>query len=341
MAKHFYFKPSLRCRTQKQWVSAILLTFACWIPVSEAHAQAPATNFSQLLETQMRQVFETVCKYVEQHPEAEDIDSAYRWVFQLALDYRFESDAVQLSAQYLERPQPVTSVRKLAQQVLILGQARQGKTEKAKIAFLQYLKEQPAYTAEQNISFALQLASEAQLQQQYSLAADIYGNTARRFNLNPQIRDLCENKVAKLRLINETPPPIAALDIAKQRVDISSYRGKVLLIDFWATNCPPCLEELPHMKRLYEKYHSRGLEILGISLDVHQKTVVEFQRKRQIPWRLMMIEASAGSLRQPYKVASIPTVYLVNRDGKIVQFDLRGHDLAKAIGQLIESPNSP
>jgi thiol-disulfide isomerase/thioredoxin len=232
-------------------------------------------------------------------------------------------------------------VRKLAQQVLVLGQARQGKTEKAKIAFLQYLKEQPPYTAEQNIGFALQLASEVQLQQQYSLAADIYGYTARRFALNPQIRDLCKNKVAKLRLINESAPPIAALDIAKKRVDISSYRGKVLLIDFWATNCPPCLEELPHMKRLYEKYHPRGLEILGISLDVHQKTVVEFQRDRKIPWRLMMIEASAGSLRQPYKVASIPSVYLVNRAGKVVQFDLRGHDLAKAIGQLIESPNSP
>ena len=313
----------------------------CSIPLHPAHAQGPKTSFSQLLEKQMRQVFETVCSYVEQHPEAEDLDSAYQWVFQLALDYRFESDAVRLSAQYLKRPQPVTSVRKLAQQVLVLGQARQGKTEKAKIAFLQYLKEQPPYTAEQNIGFELQLASEVQLQQQYSLAADISGYTARRFALNPQVRDLCENKVAKLRLINESAPPIAALDIAKKRVDISSYRGKVLLIDFWATNCPPCLEELPHMKRLYEKYHPRGLEILGISLDVHQKTVVEFQRDRKIPWRLMMIEASAGSLRQPYKVASIPSVYLVNRAGKVVQFDLRGHDLAKAIGQLIESPNSP
>ena len=289
----------------------------------------------------MRQVFDSASKYVEQHPAAEDVDSAYQWVFRLALDYRFEADAVQLSTQYLERQQPVSSVKKLAQQVLVLGQARQGKNEQAKTAFLQYLKQQPAYTAEQNIGFALQLASEAQLQQQYALAADIYTSTARRFNLNPQIRDLCENKVSKLRLINETAPPIAALDVGKQRVDISSYRGKVLLIDFWATNCPPCLEELPHMKRLYQKYHSRGLEILGVSLDVHQKTVVQFQQERKIPWRLMMIDASAGSLRQPYKIASIPAVYLVNRQGKIVQFDLRGQDLAKAIEQLIESPNSP
>ena len=138
-------------------------------------------------------------------------------MFRLALDYRFEADAVQLSTQYLKRLQPVTSVKKLAQQVLVLGQARQGKNEQAKTAFLQYLKQQPAYTAEQNISIALQLASEAQLQKQYRLAADIYTNTARRFNLNPQIRDRCESKLAKLRLINETAPPIAALDVAKQR----------------------------------------------------------------------------------------------------------------------------
>ena len=340
MANHFHIKLSLPSPLRKECAVALMLTL-CWIPLTAAHAQVPAASFSQLLEKQMRQVFETACKYVEQHPEAEDLDSAYQWIFQLALDYRFEPSAVLLSAQYLKRPQPVTSVRKLAQQVLILGQARKGLARESSTAFLHYLKEQPPYTAEQNIGFALRLANEAQLQQQYSLAFDIYSNTARRFSLNPQIRDLCENKVAKLRLINETAPPIAALDIAKKRVDISSYRGKVLLIDFWATNCPPCLEELPRMKRLYEKYHPRGLEILGISLDVHQKTVVEFQRDRKVPWRLMMLEASAGSLRQPYKVASIPSVYLVNRAGKVVQFDLHGHDLAKAIAQLIESPNSP
>ena len=113
------------------------------------------------------------------------------------------------------------------------------------------------------------------------------------------------------------------------------------LVDFWATWCRPCLAELPRLQKVYQQYHPRGFEILGISLDVHQKTVVEFQRKRKVPWRLMMIEASAGSLRQPYKIASIPAIYLVNREGKIVHFDLRGHDLAKAIEQLIESPNSP
>ena len=340
MVNHSHLKTSGSCRIIKPWAVALLIT-VCSFPSNETRAQVPTTSFSQLLEKQMRQVFDSASKYVEQHPDAEDVDSAYQWVFRLALDYRFEADAVQLSTQYLERQQPVSSVKKLAQQVLVLGQARQGKNDQAKTAFLQYLKQQPAYTAEQNIGFALQLASEAQLQQQYALAADIYTSTARRFNLNPQIRDLCENNVSKLRLINETAPPIAALDVAKQRVDISSYRGKVLLIDFWATNCPPCLEELPHMKRLYHKYHSRGLEILGVSLDVHQKTVVQFQQERKIPWRLMMIDASAGSLRQPYKIASIPAVYLVNRKGKIVQFDLRGQDLAKAIKQLIESPNSP
>ena len=340
MVNHFHLKTSGFGPIIKRWAVTLLIT-VCSFHSNETRAQAPTTSFSQLLEKQMRQVFETACNYVEQQPDAEDVDSAYQWVFRLALDYRFEADAVQLSTQYLKRLQPVTSVKKLAQQVLVLGQARQGKNEQAKTAFLQYLKQQPAYTAEQNISFALQLASEAQLQKQYTLAADIYTNTARRFNLNPQIRDRCESKLAKLRLINETAPPIASLDVAKQRVDISSYRGKVLLIDFWATNCPPCLEELPHMKRLYQKYHSRGLEILGVSLDVHQKTVVQFQHERKIPWRLMMIDASAGSLRQPYKIASIPAVYLVNRQGKIVQFDLRGQDLAKAIEQLIESPNSP
>ena len=79
-------KPSSSRRMRETCAAAIMLTL-CWIPLTAAYAQAPATSFSQLLEKQMRQVFETVCKYVEQHPEAEDVDSAYRWVFQLALDY--------------------------------------------------------------------------------------------------------------------------------------------------------------------------------------------------------------------------------------------------------------
>lgn len=327
---------SFRARTP-----GILLLWLSTILVTPAVARQPESGFSQLLEGQMLQVFTRVCNYVEQHPNANDLDSAYQWIFKTALDHDFQTKALVLSERYLQRPKQVASVHKLAQQVLVLGQARRGEMAKAQTGFQQFLKEQPAYTAEENLGFALQFASQAQLQKQYQVAADIYGSTARRFTLNPQVRELCANKIAKLRLINETAPPIAALDVAKQRVDISSYRGKVLLIDFWATNCPPCLEALPHMKRLYKRYHSQGLEILGISLDIHLETVLNFQQQRKIPWQLMMLEDSTVSLRQPYKVRAIPSLYLVDREGKIVQFDLRGHDLSKAIAELMKPQINP
>ena len=303
--------------------------------------QQPETTFSRLLSGEMLDTFQRVCRYVEKNPAAEDADSACQWIFRTALDYHFETQAVPLATQYLERPGTVKSVSKLAQQVVILGQARQGNMKTAQQGFQQYLKEQPAYTAEQNIDFVLQFAGEAQLQKQYPVAAEIYGSTARRFTLNPQIRDLCANKIAKLKLINEPAPPIAALDITGKRVDLANYRGKVLLIDFWATNCPPCLEALPHVKKLYEKYHAQGFEILGISLDVHQQTVVSFQRTREIPWQLMMLDSSRGSLRQPYKIRAIPSLYLVNRKGKVVQFDLYGDELSRAIAQMLKNSNSP
>ena len=304
-------------------------------------AQQPNANFSRLLEGQMLQVFTRVCNYVEEHPDADDVDSAYQWIFKTALKHHFQTKALVLAQRYLQRPKQVASIHKLAQQILILGKSQQGEMAKAQAGFQQFLKEQPAYTAEENISFALQFASQAQLQKQYRIAAGIYADTARRFTLNPQVREICENKIAKLQLINETAPPIAALDIARKRVDISSYRGKVLLIDFWATNCPPCVEALPHMKRLYKQYHAQGLEILGISLDIHQETVSKFQQERKIPWQLMMLEASPGSLRRPYKVRAIPSLYLVNRQGKIVQFDLSGHDLSQAIAQLMKHQTDP
>ena len=309
--------------------------------VNPLMGQPPETNFSQLLSAEMLETFQRVCRYVEKHPAAEDVDSACQWIFRTALDYHFEDQAVPLATQYLQRPGTVKSVNKLAQQVVVLGQAQQGNMKAAQAKFQQYLKEQPAYTAEQNIDFVLQFAGAAQLQKQYAVATEIYGSTARRFTLNPQIRALCENKIAKLKLINEPAPPIAALDITGKRVDLANYRGKVLLIDFWATNCPPCLEALPHVKKLYEKYHPQGFEILGISLDVHQETVASFQRERRIPWQLMMLDSSRGSLRQPYKIRAIPSLYLVNREGKIVQFDLHGENLSQAVRQMLENSNSP
>jgi thiol-disulfide isomerase/thioredoxin len=109
---------------------------------------------------------------------------------------------------------------------------------------------------------------------------------------------------------------LPALDGA--RVQFSDFSGKVVLVDFWATWCPPCRAELPHLHELYESYKSQGFEILGIALDNGGASVVEpFVRENGIPYRIVIgnpqVAMAFGGL------TGIPTAFLIDRSGNIVQ----------------------
>ncbi len=73
--------------------------------------------------------------------------------------------------------------------------------------------------------------------------------------------------VRRARLLTGDPVKVSGKTIDGKPFDISQYKGKVVIVDFWATWCGPCLAELPNLKKIYEKYHDRGLEIVGVNLD--------------------------------------------------------------------------
>ena len=106
--------------------------------------------------------------------------------------------------------------------------------------------------------------------------------------------------------------------------------------DFWATNCAPCLEEMPKLKQLYEEFHGRGFDILGISLDEDERLVESFREQAKLPWRQVMHDAE-GAIGKPYGVPTIPALFLLNRKGEVVHFDLKGDDLRTVVSRLIET----
>lgn len=136
------------------------------------------------------------------------------------------------------------------------------------------------------------------------------------------------------------PVPLQLIDVGGKPVSLEKYRGKVLLLDFWASWCGPCMEMLPSLKKLYEKYHDKGFEILGISLDEDLGAMKEAIRKKKIPWRQVFGGdgwQSIPALR--YNVEALPHLILIGRDGRIAALHLFPVDAAgvKEAAEAIEA----
>lgn len=106
-------------------------------------------------------------------------------------------------------------------------------------------------------------------------------------------------------------------DLSGKTVRLSDFKGKVVLVDFWATFCLPCLDELPDLKALYRKYESRGFTIVSISKDfVAMEEVASFVKEFDVRYPSLY---GGLDLLEGYPVRGLPTAYLINREGLIVK----------------------
>jgi thiol-disulfide isomerase/thioredoxin len=153
-----------------------------------------------------------------------------------------------------------------------------------------------------------------------------------------------QGKAAQLRL----PGSLLKLEgtlLDGSQLDWESYRGQVVLVDFWATWCGPCIAEFPNVKENYRKYHDRGFDVLGISLDKDRKPLVDFVNRESIPWK-QMYEDSSGkgsgwqhSMAVKYGITGIPAAILVDQQGKVVSMNARGDELSRLLSELL-SPSA-
>ena len=124
------------------------------------------------------------------------------------------------------------------------------------------------------------------------------------------------------------------VDLAGKPVSLADYRGKLVLLDFWATWCGPCITELPNLKEVYEKYHDSGFEIIGISLDSDEAALREFIKENRLTWRQVFDGKRWESpLVQQYGIRGIPAQFLIDQEGRVISVKARG----KRLGDLIEA----
>jgi thiol-disulfide isomerase/thioredoxin len=131
------------------------------------------------------------------------------------------------------------------------------------------------------------------------------------------------------------PLPISFTAVDGREVDLAKMKGKVVLIDFWATWCGPCVGELPHVKDAYEKLHPKGFEIVGISFDSDKEKLTSFTKSENMAWpQYFDGKRFENKYGREYGIDGIPTMWLVDKKGNLRDMEARA-DLAGKVEKLL------
>ena len=165
-----------------------------------------------------------------------------------------------------------------------------------------------------------------------------YEELRRRMGHVPNVAPILDRREGALSWIGKEAPALAGEDLAGRPVRMDEYRGKVVLLDFWATTAPPAVHQMPELVQTFYGYRRQGFEIIGISLDVDGRALKNFVATAKIPWRQLFDgRASAGPNAVAYGVKAVPTQFLIGRDGKIAFMPISMDDLHYAVPKLLNA----
>lgn len=147
---------------------------------------------------------------------------------------------------------------------------------------------------------------------------------------------VASQKVFDSLVVGSKFPDFNETDANGRPMSIAGYKGKVLLVDFWASWCGPCMGELPNVLAAYEKHHPNGFEIVGISLDEDRQRFQSVLKARNMTWQQFFDgKKYENKLAVNYGVTSIPSTWLLDRNGVIIGSNLRGEELEKAVAAAL------
>lgn len=179
-------------------------------------------------------------------------------------------------------------------------------------------------------------------EERFAEAGKVFEELAADESLGTRIREMASTNLERIGTlrklkIGSEAIPFAATDIEGEDLSLSDYRGKVVLLDFWATWCAPCRAEMPNVKEVYSEYHDDGFEIIGVSMDQDRGALDRYIDEENIEWRQIFDgKGWKAELGRLYAVSSIPSTFLLDSQGRIRYKNLRGDDLEKAVEKLVE-----
>ncbi len=142
---------------------------------------------------------------------------------------------------------------------------------------------------------------------------------------------------AKTTAVGSIAPDFTLNDTKGKPVSLAAFRGKYILVDFWASWCGPCRQENPTVVKAYQNYKSKGFDILGVSLDEKKDKWEQAIKQDKLEWtQVSDLKGWQSDVAELYGVKAIPMNYLLDKEGKIIAKSLRGADLIRRLGELLD-----
>ncbi len=206
--------------------------------------------------------------------------------------------------------------------------------------FAQFLAD-PKYTNEEvqmavEVGQMLETADRKKAGEFYQTVSKLYAT-----NADPKIALIgkkLEGVSRRLNLIGN-PMELKGTKIDGKAFDIGELKGKVVLVDFWATWCHFCVEEIPNVKKNYEGYRNKGFEVVAISADDDKEAVTEFVTRNKIGWINLHDAGGKNAALEVYGIMGFPTTFLIGKDGKVRSLEARGPELAALLQKELGDPD--
>ena len=136
--------------------------------------------------------------------------------------------------------------------------------------------------------------------------------------------------------VDQLAPEISLPGVKDNAINLSSLKGKVVLIDFWASWCGPCRAAIPNVIKLYNKYKAKGFEVFGVSIDSKKADWLKAIANDNIKYTQVMDKDGWNStVAEKYGVFSIPSTFLLDKTGKVIAVDLDGEELENKVKTLL------
>lgn len=151
-----------------------------------------------------------------------------------------------------------------------------------------------------------------------------------------QLQTIFAGTIRRLRLVGSAME-LSGKTFQGQEFNLSEFQGKVVLVDFWATWCGPCVAEYPQIRSLWGKYHDQGFEVVGVSMDSDRESLATYLREKEVPWIVLNDAAHEGKhpSTEHYSIQTVPAMFLIGRDGKVITTKVEVAKLEKLLQEAL------